>query len=88
MKKITVKLNSETGKQTFYVMANHKQLMLTASKKEAYNKMSPPIVAKIEIYSDSVFSSVEDMNKNYRKCAINALKEANIIDAYEQIREI
>ena len=88
MKKITVKLNSETGRQTFYAMANHKPLMLTGSKKEAYNKMSPPVIAKIEVHSDSVFATTKQMNEHYRSCAINALKEANIIDTNEQIREI
>ena len=85
MKKITVKLNSETGRQTFYAMANHKQLMLTASKKEAYNKMSPPVIAKIEVHSDSVFATTKQMNEHYRSCAINALKKEGIIDEFENV---
>jgi len=85
MKTLTVKLNSETGRQTFYALANHKQLMLTGSKKEAYNKMSPPIIAKIEVHSDSVFATTQQMITHYRSCAVNALKEANIIDEFENV---
>jgi len=85
MKTLTVKLNSETGKKTFYAASNFGQLVLTSSKKEAYNNMSLPLIAKIEVHSDSVFSTTKQMNKHYRSCAINALRKEGIIDEFENV---
>jgi len=84
MKTLIVRINSASAKQTFYAASNFGQLLLTASKKEAFSNKFPPLIAKVEIYSDSVFSTVEDMKQHYRNSAINALKKEGIINEFEK----
>ena len=85
MKNLTVKLNSASSKETFYAMNNFGSLVLTSSKKEAEKQENPPVFAKIEVYSDSVFPTQEEMDEHYRNCAINALINNKMIDKHENV---